>query len=176
MDTMRRLYLLRHAKSSWDDPSLADRERPLAKRGRKACKRIVSHLGEREIEPSVVIVSPARRAQETFERVRAGLPEEIPIWTESRIYSADSDDLLEVLRELPSEFNSAMLIGHNPAIQGLAARLATDGERLADLHRKFPTGALATLGFASPWVDLRAGTAELEDFVRPKTLPATDPG
>ena len=55
MDTMRRLYLLRHAKSSWDDPSLADRERPLAKRGRKACKRIAAYLRERQIEPSVVI-------------------------------------------------------------------------------------------------------------------------
>ena len=71
---VRRLYLLRHAKSSWEEPGLADLERPLAKRGRKACKLIAGHLAEREIAPAVAIVSPARRAQQTFDRVRPGAP------------------------------------------------------------------------------------------------------
>jgi phosphohistidine phosphatase len=169
-DTHHHLYLLRHAKSSWDDPALADRERPLARRGRKACKLIASHLADREISPSAVIVSPALRARQTYERIAKGLPEGTPHWLEPRLYSAESGDLIEVLRELPSEFSSAMLIGHNPAMQGLAARLATDGNALAALHRKFPTAALATLSFAGPWVDLRPGVSNLDEFVRPKQL------
>ncbi|HKJ35218.1 MAG TPA: histidine phosphatase family protein [Solirubrobacterales bacterium] len=167
---VRRLYLLRHAKSSWDDPALSDRERPLNKRGRKAAKRMAQHLGELDVAPAAVLVSPAARAAQTWDRIAAGLPEGTASWTDDRIYSADSDQLLELLRELPSAFRSAMLIGHNPSIQGLATRLATDGAELSTLHRKFPTAALATLSFAVPWIDLRPGVAELEGFVRPKQL------
>ena len=68
------------------------------------------------------------------------------------------------------DFRSVLVVGHNPSIQGLAARLATDGDGLAELHRKFPTGALATLSFAVPWVELRPGVAELDGFVKPKQL------
>lgn len=164
------LYLLRHAKSSWEDPALADRERPLAKRGRKACKLIARHLRERGVEPSAALVSPALRAQQTYDRVARGLPEDAAHWTEPRLYTADSGDLIEVLREIPADFRSVLLVGHNPSIQGLATRLATDGNGLADLHRKFPTGALATLSFAVPWVELRPGVAALDEFVRPKQL------
>lgn len=164
------LYLLRHAKSSWEDPALADRERPLARRGRKACKLVAAYLEDREISPSAVIVSPALRARQTFARVAKGLPDGTADWQEPRLYSAESGDLIEVLRELPPDLRSVMLIGHNPAIQGLAARLATDGKGLAALHRKFPTGALATLSFAVPWVDLRPGVANLDEFIRPKQL------
>jgi phosphohistidine phosphatase len=169
-DAHHHLYLLRHAKSSWADPALADRERPLSRRGRRACKLIASHLADREVSPSAVIVSPAVRARQTYKRIAKGLPEQTPNWLEPRLYSAESGDLIEVLRELPSNFRSAMLIGHNPAIQGLAARLATDGKALAALHRKFPTAALATLSFAVPWIDLRPGVANLDEFVRPKQL------
>jgi phosphohistidine phosphatase len=168
--TAHRLYLLRHAKSSWDDPALADRERPLNKRGRKAAKLMAVHLEGVGAAPAAVLVSPALRTQQTWERISAGLPEGTAIWTDDRIYSADSDDLLDLLRELPSAFRSAMLIGHNPSIQGLATRLATDGADLPTLHRKFPTAALATLSFAVPWSELRPGVAELESFVRPKQL------
>jgi phosphohistidine phosphatase len=169
-DAHRQLYLLRHAKSSWDDPALADRERPLSRRGRKACKLIAAHLEQRQISPSAAIVSPALRARQTYERIAKGLPEDTPHWLEPRLYTAESGELIEVLRELPADFGSAILVGHNPAIQGLAARLATDGKQLAALHRKFPTAALATLSFAVPWVDLRPGVANLDDFVRPKQL------
>jgi phosphohistidine phosphatase len=169
----RRLYLLRHAKSSWDDRSLPDRERPLSKRGRNACKRIARHLEEAGIKPGAVVVSPAARTQETLERIRPGLPEGTPAWTERRLYQADATELLELLRELPPELRSALLIGHNPAVGELAVGLAGDGDAagLAGMRRKYPTGGLATICFAVQWHELRFGVAELESFVRPKKLP-----
>lgn len=167
---VRRLYLLRHAKSSWEQEQLGDLERPLAKRGRKACKLIAAHLREREIAVDAALVSPARRTQETFERIRAALPAATASWTERRLYGAGVADLLEVIRELPPDFSAVLLVGHNPGIQQLTTALAGDGRELARVRRKFPTGALATIGFASPWLDLRPGIGELEDFVRPKQL------
>jgi phosphohistidine phosphatase len=167
----RTLYLLRHAKSSWDDRALPDRERPLSGRGRRACKRIARHLREQEIRPAAAIVSPATRAQQTFERIRAGLPEGTPAWTERRLYGDDVEELLDLLRELPAELRSALLVGHNPAIQQLAVGIAGDGDQLAEVRRKFPTGGLATLTFAVQWPQLRFGVAELDSFVRPKRLP-----
>lgn len=166
----RRLFLLRHAKSSWDDPGLADRERPLNKRGLRACKLIAEHLREHEIAPSAAIASPAVRAQQTLERIRPGLPDGTPTWDEARIYDAGAGQLIAVLAALPSDYRSVLLVGHNPGIQDLATTLATDGEQLARVRRKYPTAALATLSFAVGWSELRPGVAELEDFVRPKQL------
>ncbi len=164
------LYLLRHAKSSWDQADLADFERPLAKRGRKAGKLIAAHLREAGIEPGAVIYSPAVRAEQTFGLIRVGLPDRTPDWHEPRIYGAGWEELLEVVRELPAELGSAMLIGHNPGVQGLADALAGGGEELARVRRKYPTGSLATLRFETEWSELRPGVAKLAAFVRPKQL------
>jgi phosphohistidine phosphatase len=89
---------------------------------------------------------------------------------ESRLYEASWDDLLGRLRELPPQADSVVLIGHQPAIQELAVRLAGDGADLPRLRAKFPTGALATLLFAGEWEGLQSGSAELVDFVKPKEL------
>jgi phosphohistidine phosphatase len=164
------LHLLRHAKSSWDRDELADFDRPLTKRGRRAGGLIAAHLREAGIEPDAVIYSPAVRAEQTFGLVRAGLPDRTPAWHEPRIYGADWEELLEVVRELPPELSSAMLIGHNPGIQGLAETIAGSGAELQRIRRKYPTGALATLRFETPWNELRPGVAELTAFVRPKQL------
>ncbi len=166
----RRLYLLRHAKSSWEQPGLADRERPLAKRGRMACKLIAAHFEASGIAPEAVVCSPAIRARETLDRVRPGLPEATPVRIEPRIYGADWEELLDVGRGLSDELRSAMLIGHNPGFQDLAVALAGGGEQLDRVRRKFPTAALATLLFDGEWSRLRPGAATLADFVRPKQL------
>lgn len=164
MTNAKRLLLLRHAKSSWDDPALADHDRPLAPRGRKASKLIRAHLRRQPLQVSLVLCSSARRAQETLELI--ALPG--PIEVERELYGASADQLLARLHRLSDELEAVMLIGHNPAIQELAVGLLADGSALAE--RKFPTGALATLTFGGPWQGLEPGQAELAAFVTPREL------
>ncbi len=160
----KHLLLLRHAKSSWDDPALADHDRPLAARGRKASKLIGAHLRREQIEISLVLCSSARRARETLELVAPS--GEVRI--ERELYGASADELLERLHRVPDEVAEVMLIGHNPAFQDLAVALVGAGSELAS--RKFPTGALATLMFTGPWRALEHGHAELAAFVTPREL------
>jgi phosphohistidine phosphatase len=160
------LYLLRHAKSSWDDAGLADRDRPLAPRGRRAVKVMAKHLRDEKISPSLVLCSSARRTRETLD----GIAPSGDVQIEDELYGASEADLLERLQRVPDAVDSVMLIGHNPAMQELALRLAGGGERRGDLERKFPTGALATLTVPDQWPELRPGSAELVAFVTPKEL------
>jgi phosphohistidine phosphatase len=167
--TERRLYLLRHAKSSWKEHGLADHDRPLAPRGRRAAKAIGRHLREQGIEPDVVLCSTAARARETLDRIE-------PIGgggalIESGLYGADAGTLLARLREIPAAVGSVMVIGHNPGLEQLALVLARPGPAVRELSVKFPTGALATLAFRGRgWDGLDRGTAELVGFIRPRDL------
>ena len=163
---MHTLYLLRHAKSSWDDPALADHDRPLAPRGERAAGTMGEHMRSSEISPSLVLCSSAVRARQTLERTSI----EGDVRIERGLYGASESDLLETLRRLPPEVESAMLIGHNPAMQELALMLAAEGPELRRIHGKFPTGALATLEFDGDWSALGPHAARLVDFVRPKDL------
>ena len=124
---MKRLYLLRHAKSSWDDPTLADHDRPLAPRGRRAAKVIAEHLGREGIAPELVLCSPSRRTRQTLTRIAPGLGKSADVQIKPELYAASAADLLEVLHEVPDEVESVMLIGHNPGIQDLALSLAGAG-------------------------------------------------
>jgi phosphohistidine phosphatase len=168
---MKRLYLLRHAKSSWDDPTLADHDRPLAPRGRRAAKVMAKHLQRNEIAPELVLCSGSRRTRQTLKRIAPGLGDSAEVQIRSELYAASSAELLEVLREQPDEVGSVMVIGHNPGIQDLALNLARGGPEIARVRRKFPTGALATLELEGSWRGLAPGTAELTSFVKPKELP-----
>jgi phosphohistidine phosphatase len=179
MRVLHQLFVLRHAKSSWDDPGLDDHERPLAPRGRRAVKQLAEHIRQHHIEPAQVLCSSARRTRETYEGVALGGE----LLVEPELYSATGEDVLRRLRQVSDETPSVMVIGHNPALQVLVLRLtgangqlgsmAGDGHlstQLADLQRKFPTGALATLTFDCRWSELSAGRAELADLVRPRDL------
>jgi len=160
----KHLFLLRHAKSSWDNPALDDCDRPLAARGRKAAKLIGAYLGREHVQISLVLCSSARRARETLDLV-APCGE---IQIERELYSASADQLLERLRRVPDEVAAVMLIGHNPAIHDLAVSLVAGASELA--ARKFPTGALATLTLTAPWRALDPSLAELAAFVTPREL------
>ena len=167
---MKRLYLLRHAKSSWKDPSLSDRDRPLAGRGRRAAKAMARHLRERSIDPDLVLCSPARRARETLERIEITLGRGA-VQVEPRLYESGADGLLDVLRELPDRVESVLLIGHNPSLQDLALALARRSSEAERVEAKLPTGALVTLAVpVAHWRDLERGGAALEAFVRPRDL------
>jgi phosphohistidine phosphatase len=167
---MKRLYLLRHAKSSWKDTSLADHDRPLAGRGRRAAKSIARHLREDGIEPELVLCSSARRARETLERIAPALGAPAVV-VERGAYAAGASALIERLRSVPESVESVMLIGHNPGLQDLAVDLARPSPARHELAAKYPTAALATLELAvSSWSALDRGTAELVALVRPRDL------
>lgn len=167
---MKRLYLLRHAKSSWKDTSLPDHDRPLAGRGRRAAKAIARHMREHGVEPELVLCSTARRARETLDRIASALGSPT-VRVESELYAASAPALLERLRSLPDTVESVMVIGHNPGLQELALELARPASAASELAAKYPTGALATLAFdASSWQELDRDTAELVELVRPRDL------
>jgi phosphohistidine phosphatase len=171
---VKHLYLLRHAKSSWDDPSIEDHYRPLAPRGRRASELIAEHLRRERIEPSLVLCSSALRTRQTLERVLPGLdPDRVRV--EHDLYGASAAQLLARLREVPSDVASVMLVGHQPAIQELALGLAEGGPQLDRVREKFPTAAMATLELAGDWGGLDAGVGELVAYVRPKELKGSVP-
>jgi phosphohistidine phosphatase len=169
MSETKRLFILRHAKSSWDDPGLDDHERPLAPRGQRACKVMGEYLRTNAIEPELVLCSSSRRTRETLEGVAPTGKRVI----EAALYSATTGDLVDRLRRVPDDVGSVMLIGHNPSVQMLAMRLArreADAGERASLERKFPTGALATLTFECGWSELGPGRARLAAFLTPREL------
>jgi phosphohistidine phosphatase len=167
---MRRLHLLRHAKSSWDDPTLRDRDRPLARRGQKAVARIAAWAQEHGVRPQLVLSSDARRARDTLEGVTSGLgaPE---VKLEDGLYAASAETLMERVRSLPDDVDEAMLVGHNPGLGDLLLVLARPGELRERAEAKVPTGALATLeADIESWSELEPGSARLVTFVVPREL------
>jgi phosphohistidine phosphatase len=169
MAASRKLFVLRHAKSSWDDPGLVDHDRPLAPRGRRAVELLAGYLEAEEIRPDLVLCSSARRTLETYEGVHpAG-----ELWVEPELYGASDDGLLARLQQVPNDIGSVMIIGHNPAVQMLVLKLAEMTAGSADLSEvqiKFPTGALATLAFSCAWSELRPDATRLVSVIRPRDL------
>jgi phosphohistidine phosphatase len=166
---MKRIYVLRHATSSWKD-ALPDHDRPLAGRGRRAAKAIARHVRKEGIDPDLVLCSPARRARETLERIEPALGGR-DVRVEDDLYGASARTLVERLRAVPDRVGSVMVIGHNPGLEDLILALAQDGQLRGEVEAKYPTGALATLTFAgSSWSELGPGRAELVAFVRPRDL------
>jgi phosphohistidine phosphatase len=167
---VKRLYLLRHAKSSWDDPTLADHDRPLAPRGRRAAKVMAKHLERKGIAPELVLCSPSTRTRQTLRRIAPGLGKKANVQIEPELYAASAPVLFDVLHEVPDEVESVMLIGHNPGIQDLALSLASAGPESTRVRGKFPTAALATLEFNGSWRELAPASAELVSLAKPKEL------
>jgi phosphohistidine phosphatase len=166
----RRVYLLRHAKSSWQNVDLADHDRPLAPRGRRAADAIARHMRAEAITPGLVLCSTARRARETVERVRPALGAATILY-ERELYGASATDLLARLRTVPDETASVLLVGHNPAMGELALAVARPSPRRSELEIKFPTGALATLSVPdTSWTELDVQGGDLVAFVRPRDL------
>jgi phosphohistidine phosphatase len=168
---MKRVYLLRHAKSSWKDRSLADRDRPLAGRGRRAAEAMARHLEAEGIRPDLVLCSPARRTRETLERVEPAFGNRIDARLDESLYGASEPELFDLLAALPRDVESVMLIAHNPGIEELALSLASEGEGLPRMREKYPTAALATIDLpAGRWSEIERGGGELVAYVRPGDL------
>ncbi|MBV9523957.1 MAG: histidine phosphatase family protein [Alphaproteobacteria bacterium] len=173
----RSLTLLRHAKSSWEDGSIGDHERPLNARGRHAGRLIAALLAQRET-PDLVLCSDALRTRQTFEHVSAGLSGRVRVLYERDLYLADAETLLRRIAAVPNEVRRLLVIGHNPGMHELAASLAAmtpKGARGA-LDTKFPTGAVARYRFAGPWRDIRDAALVLTEFTTPADLEKDPPG
>lgn len=172
--SMRRLYLLRHAKSSWADPGLADFDRPLNRRGQEAAPRMGKYMREEALEPDLVLCSAARRAQETWELVARELDKESAVKVQRSLYLATPSRLLATINRQASEVEGLLLVGHNPGMETLSARLAgAESKRKAvlSLQEKFPTATLAVFDCdIADWSDLEEGGGRLVRLVKPREL------
>jgi phosphohistidine phosphatase len=169
----RVVYLFRHAKSSWDDPLLADFDRPLAPRGRHACETMGRYMRLADVRPDVVLCSSSARTRETLEKVLPALDEEVPVKYEEALYHGGAGALMGRLRRVPDKVHSVLIIGHNPALHALAVSLAGagDADAMARLEAKFPTAGLVTLVLKrNHWRDLAPEACELHSFVVPREL------
>jgi phosphohistidine phosphatase len=178
---MKRLYLLRHAKSGWDDPVARDFDRPLNARGRKGARLVGEYLHAHHFAVDRIVASPAVRVVETLEYMADGLGIHIdPVW-DKRIYLASAEALLEVAQETPDEAESVMLVGHNPGFEDLALLLVPDSkndEVRASIEEKLPTMGLVEILFAvDHWSAIKEGGGRFGSYVRPRDLdPALGPG
>lgn len=178
--TVKKLTLLRHAKSGWDDPVARDFDRPLNARGKRAALRIGEYLREHDLHYDLVLASPAARVVETIERLAEAIGETIaPAW-DKRIYLASAVSLLDVIQEADDRYDSLLMVGHNPGLEDLVLMMVPDrpGDEARDqIEEKFPTAAIAEISFAvDRWEDVRPNSGELSLFVRPRDLdPALGP-
>lgn len=170
---MIELLLLRHAKSSWEDDSLADFDRPLAPRGRRDAPVMGRYLRRQRLLPERVLCSSAIRTRETWALAREAMELDPPVRFTERLYHASARTLLDEIREVDSAPERLLLIGHNPGMQALALGLAGEGpeRELERIRRKLPTAALVVLRFdVDDWREVEPGAGELERFVKPKEL------
>ena len=161
---MRTLYLLRHAKSSWKDPSQADFERPLANRGRKACEIVSRVIQDRGLEFDLVLCSTAIRARETIDLVSKYAKLRSELRFDERIYEATVSELLEIVSQLENDRKAVLLVGHNPGFEDLL-------HVCSGADQNFPTASLAKIKLKiSKWSDPIEKRVNVEWVVRPKEL------
>ena len=168
---MKTLLLLRHAKSSWDDPSLADMERPLAPRGVGAAARMGRELADRGWLPQRALVSPAVRTRATWELVAGELRLGAETTFNARLYEADARQLLLEIRRTPERIGSLLVVGHNPGLEDLARSLRGDGSDATAqkmVAEKFPTAALARLRIRRRLGNVALWRREAEPLPAPK--------
>ncbi|MFB9265789.1 histidine phosphatase family protein [Bradyrhizobium erythrophlei] len=171
---MRRLLLLRHAKTEHDAPSGHDQDRRLDERGRHDAAEIGHWIGRHPPLPDQVLVSPAVRAAQTWEIAREGLAPQPKVEFLPELYGADLKQLLTTIRIASAvDPKRLMLVGHNPGLHELALTLTGSGDDAAKkaLSDNLPTSGLAILDFAiDDWNEVSFGRGKLILFVSPKLL------
>ena len=170
---MKTLTLLRHAKSTWDDPVARDFERPLNRRGRKAARRVGAEMRAQGLAFDSVVASPATRVVETLDEVAQGYGERLDVKYEPRVYLAAPQALLELVRATDDAIERLLLVGHNPGMENLAMLLSRErGDALREeVEVKYPTGTLAEISLpVDCWRDVRSGSGRIERFIRPRDL------
>jgi phosphohistidine phosphatase len=173
---MKTLTLLRHAKSSWDDPVARDFDRPLNGKGKRAAATVGRYLRGEGLRFDHVVASPATRVVETIENVETGYGSALAPQWDKRAYLASASSLLDIVQELPDAAERALLVGHNPGLEDLILKLIPDraGDELRDsVEEKFPTAAVAVMTFdVDRWDAVRSDGGTLVCFTRPRDLDA----
>ena len=161
---MKILYLLRHAKSSWDDPDISDFDRPLNERGNKSAPLMGKMMAKRSFIPDIVISSPANRAKSTAELVMKAAGASPVMVFDEQIYEASPQTLLRVIADIDDQYDSAMVVGHNPGMEGLVRCLTSN-------LTPMPTAALAVIALdATSWKDAGGQSGKLVEAIKPKDL------
>ncbi len=164
---MKTIFLLRHAKSAWDNPLLADVDRPLAERGQRDAPRVARALSAAKWMPDAIIASPALRAQQTALLVADAIGFDAPVQLDDRLYPGDAPAFFAVLRGLPPTITRPLLVGHNPAMEAIAAALGQS----AAANFKIPTAGLLRFDVhRSDWGRLVPGDGTLRWFLIPKMI------
>jgi phosphohistidine phosphatase len=170
---MRRLFLLRHAKSSWQTDGQEDFDRPLNERGRASTPAIGAFMLRHGIAPDLVLCSTACRTRETLARILPFLRGEASVRLEDRLYLASAAKLSTALKRLDNAARQVMIVAHNPGIQDLALALSADDQSDARkaIESKFPTAALAQIDFAArSWLSVEPHSGTLVRFITPRAL------
>lgn len=169
---MKRLTVLRHAKSSWADSKLEDFNRPLNDRGWKAARRLGRELEKEGVKFDLIIASPAGRVRETIDGLTESLKLNVEIRFEPRMYAASEEMLLKIVEEIPESAHAPLMVGHNPGLQQLIIELTHHSDDLRRrVERKFPTAALAKIELpARRWAEVEPGSGEIASLILPKEL------
>ncbi len=170
---MKKLFLLRHAKSSWEQPELADHERPLSPRGERSALVMGRYMAQRRLIPDIILCSTARRTVETRLLTLSQWPSEPPTEFDRKLYLSGARAIMMRLAQLDDTLRSAMVIGHNPDLQDLTLRLSAGSNMplRSIAEAKFPTSALAVLHLPTDrWADVLHLTGILVDLETPKKL------
>lgn len=170
---MRRLLLMRHAKSDRSGIAAGDFDRPLASRGIVAVPRVARYLVEADIAPDAVFCSPARRARDTLGLVLGILPVRPEVHFDQALYNGGVRQLMAIVQSSRDAHATVMVVGHNPTIQAAAMTFTSGSADAArrDLAGRYPTAALALIDFAcARWADVAAGSGTLAAFVTPRSL------
>jgi len=169
---VKRLGLLRHAKSSWADAALPDFDRPLKKRGIKAATAMGEELRRRDIAFDLVLASPARRIVETVACFEQGYGRSLDSKFERGIYEASALSLWQIIERASNGAESLLLVGHQPGLQALATMLASRGDpHHREMRDYFPTAAFALTEFeADDWRGIEPGTGRVKLYLTPRAL------
>ena len=161
---MKTLYILRHAKSSWDNADLTDFERPLNERGLKVAPLMGGVIKKNRFQPELILSSPARRAEQTAALIKQSANIRGAIRYDERIYEASPARLLEVICEQNEKIESVMLVGHNPGLEGLLKVLTNEPQPM-------PTAALAVIDLQTDrWSAINSSKGNLRILIRPKEI------